>query len=525
MSGYIGTQPVPQATQTRDSFTATANQTSFATSGYTPEFLDVFLNGVKLAASDYTATNGSDVVLASGAAASDILEVVAYSTFEVLNPTFDGNVTFTGNASFGDNDKAIFGDGSDLQIYHNGSNSYIDDAGSGDLYVRASGNLRLTNSNGADTYAHFQESGYAKLYHNGSEKLATTSTGVNVTGTATATKLVSTNGVLELDDDGSHNGIINSPASMRINIDSDNNSTGESFVVGHNQTSIDSNNILLKVQDDGKVGIGTTSPVTNLDVVTTSAGTKARIRSNTNSSPSAGLELCRGTTSTFGADAYTDCLIENINGGHLTFSNATSGTTSERMRIHASGGISFGTGNDFGSVTSFCTQSGKPASVYRDIEGNGNYIIFQNSSNTTIGSITRSSSSTVYATSSDYRLKENVDYTWDATTRLKQLKPARFNWIADDTNTLVDGFLAHEVATVVPEAIIGTHNEVEVWKDGDELPDGVTVGDNKLDDDGNTIPVYQGIDQSKLVPLLTAALQEALTEIASLKTRVEALEA
>jgi hypothetical protein len=96
MSGYIGTQPVPQATQTRDSFTATANQTSFATSGYTPEFLDVFLNGVKLAASDYTATNGSDVVLASGAATGDILEVVAYTAFDTANVTGATNFTVTG---------------------------------------------------------------------------------------------------------------------------------------------------------------------------------------------------------------------------------------------------------------------------------------------------------------------------------------------------------------------------------------------------------------------------------------------
>ena len=87
MSGYIGTQPVPQATQTRDAFTATAGQTSFATSGYTPSFLDVFLNGVKLSAADYTASNGSDVVLASGAATGDILEVVAYTTFEVVTDT------------------------------------------------------------------------------------------------------------------------------------------------------------------------------------------------------------------------------------------------------------------------------------------------------------------------------------------------------------------------------------------------------------------------------------------------------
>ena len=91
MSGYIGTQPVPQATQTRDTFTATAGQTSFATGGYTPQFLDVYLNGIFLNnGDDYTAGNGSEVVLTSPASAGDILEVVAYTTFEVANVSGGG---------------------------------------------------------------------------------------------------------------------------------------------------------------------------------------------------------------------------------------------------------------------------------------------------------------------------------------------------------------------------------------------------------------------------------------------------
>ena len=144
----------------------------------------------------------------------------------------------------------------------------------------------------------------------------------------------------------------------------------------------------------------------------------------------------------------------------------------------------------------------------------------------TVGTITSNASSTSYATSSDYRLKENVVGLTGASARVNQLNPSRFNFIADDTNTLVDGFLAHEVATVVPEAITGTHDGMK-----DEEYE---VTPAVLDDDGNvtteavmgtrSVPDYQGIDQSKLVPLLTAALQEALTEIASLKTRVEALE-
>ena len=86
MSGYIGTIPTPQATMNRDVFTATAGQTSFPTSGYTPGFLDVYMNGVHLVnGTDYTASNGSDVVLTSGAATGDNVEVVIFKTFETAN--------------------------------------------------------------------------------------------------------------------------------------------------------------------------------------------------------------------------------------------------------------------------------------------------------------------------------------------------------------------------------------------------------------------------------------------------------
>lgn len=93
MSGYIGVLPVPQTTQTRESFTATNGQTSFGTSGYQIDHLDVYLNGVKLAAADFTATNGSDIVLATGAALNDILEMVAFETFTIANQSFTGTTT------------------------------------------------------------------------------------------------------------------------------------------------------------------------------------------------------------------------------------------------------------------------------------------------------------------------------------------------------------------------------------------------------------------------------------------------
>jgi len=91
MSGYIGSLPTPQATQARNKFTATAGQTSFATTGYSPHFLDVYLNGSFLSnGTDYLAGNGSDVVLTAGASAGDTLEVVAYTTFEVADVSGGG---------------------------------------------------------------------------------------------------------------------------------------------------------------------------------------------------------------------------------------------------------------------------------------------------------------------------------------------------------------------------------------------------------------------------------------------------
>ena len=96
MAGYIGSVPVPQATETRDVYTATSNQTTFTTGGYTPNFVSVYLNGVHLARADYTATNGSDVVLAVGAAADDTVEIVSFATFEVSAQTFTGDVTASG---------------------------------------------------------------------------------------------------------------------------------------------------------------------------------------------------------------------------------------------------------------------------------------------------------------------------------------------------------------------------------------------------------------------------------------------
>ena len=136
---------------------------------------------------------------------------------------------------------------------------------------------------------------------------------------------------------------------------------------------------------------------------------------------------------------------------------------------------------------------------------------------TSKGSITGNGSNTAYNTSSDYRLKENIIDITDGITRLKQLKPRRFNWIADSTNTVQDGFIAHEVSSFIPEAVTGTKDRVVTQSE-------VDANTQPQNDEAGT-PIYQQMDYAKVTPLLTAALQEAITKIETLETKVAALEA
>ena len=173
----------------------------------------------------------------------------------------------------------------------------------------------------------------------------------------------------------------------------------------------------------------------------------------------------------------------------------------DRLKIGATGRIDINGGSYAGNAqltTTFIGNSVVGINVSDETStGTHNNIQFLRNG-TQVGKIeTTNQTSTAYVTSSDYRLKENVNYIWDATPKLKLLKPAEFTWKQefDPNQTQVQGFLAHEVSEVVPEAISGTKDAV--------------------DDNGN--PKYQGIDQSKLVPLLVKTIQE-------LETRITALE-
>ena len=282
----------------------------------------------------------------------------------------------------------------------------------------------------------------------------------------------------------------------------------------------------LKVDSsNNRVGIGNSSPSHLLDATVSSGGASARFGTTHNSGDNDATVII---TSGGSGDAMLRFDYEGSNTDRARLGTTSSGQdlkfftagNNERMRIDSSGGLLVGTTS--ASMTGLpdarfrSHSNGKTGIIVSEVFENGYGMVVQASSNTgsrfamlflngglgTAGSITQTQSAVAFNTSSDYRLKENVVDMTGAIARVKQLAPKRFNFIEDADNT-VDGFLAHEAQTVVPEAITGTHNE--------------------LDADDN--PVYQGIDQSKLVPLLTGALKEAIAKIETLETKVAALEA
>jgi hypothetical protein len=362
--------------------------------------------------------------------------------------------TLTGDLSFGDNDKAKFGAGDDLQIYHDGSHSRITDAGTGSLLI--DGDEVYVRSSTGENKIIADTNGGVNLFYDNASKLATTATGVDVTGTVTADAYA-------LDS-------IALPSAGTATIFNRNTDNNLYIQAGSGNT--------LNVLDGSQNTMYSVSPT--LHSFSISNSEKMRISSG---------DLLVGRTSV-GNTANG----HSIRGGDSAiFSRDAAGETVQVCRR-----------NDQGDLIQF--------------RRNG----------TICGEIVNTGGASVaYNTSSDYRLKENIVDLTGASARVNQLDVKRFNFIADGTDTVVDGFLAHEVADVVPEAVTGAKDAMR-----DEEYE---VTPAVLDDDGNvtteavmgtrSVPKYQGIDQSKLVPLLTAALQEALTEIASLKTRVEALEA
>jgi hypothetical protein len=289
----------------------------------------------------------------------------------------------------------------------------------------------------------------------------------------------------------------------------------------------------VRIDSSGRLLVGASSDITGganisaMQVVNGVGGGLILGRNDTSTSPNDILGLVRF----YGNDSdgnYDECgrISVQADAEHSSTSKASrmvfytnSGTenVTERMRITSAGAVRVGsTGSDLAShfqvVTGTSSQLSNDCAAY--IEHSGSdwtlklhhkystaYWLHFYKDGSSYGYIVNSGSGVNYYSASDYRLKTNIETLTGATERLKQLTPRRYEWLSEPGET-VDGFIAHEVQEVVPQAVDGE-------KDG-------------IDKHGN--PKYQALDVAELIPLLTAALQESVARIETLEAKVAQLE-
>ena len=429
MAGYIGTQAVSVNTTSAtisddlavgDDATIAGDATvTGVITGSTVEATGDTAAGDN-AAMGYTAAEG--LILTGQGSTSDI----------TLKNDADATVftvpTGTDDILFPDNAKAMFGAGSDLQIYHDGGGSYI---------TNATGILRLQGKAGENSIS-LNPDGSAELYHNNVKKIETTATGVAV-------------------------------------------------VAGGTYTTASGNDLNLVAPDGRSIFFKEAST------------THATINNAGN--------LLVGATSVFGASRAT---IQCASGDQALSLKTEKTTGSEAILLFADG------------------------------------------DNDTCGNITINTGNqqAALANGSDYRLKTDVQPMTGAATRVQALNPVNFEWLSDGSR--IDGFLAHEAQAVVPDAVFGTHNATKtltnvvisssnrVLSENIEQSDWTTGKSATTDEDGNAVaaiypsnstwaaehvvPEMQMMDHTRMIPLLVASLQEALTRIETLEAKVAVLE-
>jgi len=520
---YLGKSP-SSGVRTRFVYAATAGQTSFSgndSAGISLAYddnlyLDVYQNGVLLKpVTDYAATTGTSVVLTTGATTDDVVEMIVYDTFAVADTVSakDGGA-FTGVVSITTDDNnpqltltttdADAGTGPTLDLFRDSASPADADIG---------GKISFTGKNDANEtlgMVIFQTSHVDVTDGNEDAKLAISSRSAG--GMVSRLNLDATETVFNEDS---------------IDVD---------FRVESNSNA----NMLFVDAGNDKIGIGTNSGSGSGQVTIRGAGSTRQLVITDD-------DVERLQIYQVGDDSTIESSSSGSNSTNLIFKTSSSGTEAERVRISSGGRVGIGQSSPAGRLD--VNNNGATTEtimVLSDFGGTGAHTqISFNNTNGQVGTINTSGSATAFNTSSDYRLKENVEYSWDATSRLKQLKPARFNFIADADKT-VDGFLAHETQAVVPEAITGTKDETRSVSNAILSSAGKLLFENITEDDwtagklatkdaeGNDVdaiypsdstwtashtePVMQGIDQSKLVPLLVKTILE-------LEARITALEA
>ena len=429
------------------------------------------------------------------------------------------------NVTFGDNVKAVFGADSDLQIYHNGSDSFITDNGTGDLKISGEAQIKL-GSVGGEFYATFNNNSSVNLYYDNAQKLATTSTGVDVTGTVTAdgltvdtttlvvdatndrvgigtaspatvTEIVDANPVLQIRDSNTSAGSASTTIRMGesgsggaienywdIKVDGANSGRLE-FI--DNWSAGGGTGTRMVIDDSGNVGIGTDSPGAKLEV--------------SNGSDSDLVMVVRGADNTteymaLGVNGANGVLTAGASGAESTnmvFRTASSGTEAEAMRIDSSGRVLVGTSSVDGDGLSIKPRVSGGGTTTQLLFNRANStetgfaLVFYNNS-TLVGSISHTNSATSFNTSSDQRLKENIVDAPSASDDIDAIQVRSFDWKADGSHQKY-GMVAQELVTVAPEAVSQPEDPEEMM----------------------------GVDYGKLVPMLIKEVQQLRARVAQLE--------
>jgi hypothetical protein len=267
-----------------------------------------------------------------------------------------------------------------------------------------------------------------------------------------------------------------------------------------------------RINSSGNFGIGTASPASRLNIATGAAAPCTFTLTSNNTGTGAGD---RGRLDFYSADnsgvayqlGYMDYDRADGTGtaSYIAWASRVSGTVAERMRIDPGGGVRINNTSDATFSAQLNTQftTGVQCGMYlkvTDTSASQSMMIFGNTNNDAVGSIATNGAATAFNTSSDYRLKQDITPMTGALAKVALLKPVNYKWKFDGSEG--EGFIAHELAEVCPNAVTGEKDAVN--------------------SEGN--PIHQGIDTSFLVATLTAAIQEQQALITALTARITALE-
>ncbi|MDC1277620.1 tail fiber domain-containing protein [Gammaproteobacteria bacterium] len=506
-------------------------------------------------------------------------------------------LTTTGDINFGDNDKAIFGAGSDLQLYHDGTNSFITN-GTGILLQRAD-DIRLQNASGSEVMIDATANGAVNLYHNNSAKLTTVSTGINVPQQVQVVGSGDSILLLNTASDAGDKSLIkfgdNSDADAGY-IDYDHGTNALSF--GANAAE------RMRINSSGNVGIGTSSVVSALDVLnggnTYTSGLVLRNGSSTSEATSLYHDNTGSTTTVlanrYGSDsAAIKLVLQDASVSPVTAltalgnGNVGIGTTSPSQKMEVAGNLAISSGYGLGwgnfavqmysdqtylkirtgstdrmtiNSSGFLHVNSDTADLYHRFNNAtaGEWTTFfyntsanpygigiaftaaapNNATNKFLQMGDSSAARAIFYSNgglhnyqsndsnlSDEREKKNIEdlsSTWDC---VKSWNLRKFHYNEDeDSDDKRLGVIAQEVEVECPEVITEWKKQEQkdevLWTEEDELPEGVSVGDVKTAAQEEIM--RKGVKEQQMYWMAIKALQEAMAEIETLKTKVETLE-